>query len=81
MECVMAGLLIRNLPNQLHRQLRSRAKCNQRSLSREAVVILQQALDERAGPPSLGEIDSLRVSGQRNLTQKLLDQALKTGRK
>jgi plasmid stability protein len=76
----MAGLMIRDLPPKLHDRLRGRAKENRRSLSREVIVILEEALEDRAGPPPLEEIDNMRVSGSRMLTQELLDSARADGR-
>ena len=76
----MPGLLIKQLPNGLHERLRARAGAHGRSLSREAIAILEAALDDRAGAPSLAEVDRLRVRGKRPLTQDLLDQARSSGR-
>lgn len=39
----MAGLLIRELPDDLHRKLRMRAKQNRRSMSKEALILLEMA--------------------------------------
>lgn len=76
----MAGLLLRDIPEALHEKIRKRALANRRSLASEAIVILQQALDDRAGPPSLEEIDAIRVRGTGPLTQELLDKAREQGR-
>ena len=40
----MPGLLIRNLPDELHRKLRERAAKNRRSMTKEALVLLEEAL-------------------------------------
>src|SRR5207249_1298459 len=37
----MAGLLIKELPKELHRKLKRRAEANRRSLSSEAITILE----------------------------------------
>jgi plasmid stability protein len=71
----MAGLLIKDLPDRLHRTLKARAAATRRSLSAEAITILESALDDRSGPPTLDEIDRMRVRGARPLTQALLDRA------
>lgn len=76
----MPGLLIKNLPPLLHRRLRERAKTSHRSLSSEALNILEEALDERAGPPSLTEVDTMRQTGARPLTDELLARARAEGR-
>jgi plasmid stability protein len=71
----MAGLLIKDLPGDLHRKLKTRAAANRRSLSAEAMTILESALDDRAGPPPLEDIDRMRLKGARPLTQAILDRA------
>ena len=76
----MPGLLIKNLPPMLHSRLRERAKTGRRSLSSEALKILEEALDERAGPPTLEEVDAMRQSGARPLTDKLIARARAEGR-
>jgi plasmid stability protein len=76
----MPGLLIKDLPADLHRSLRARADAHHRSIAREALCILEDALADRAGPPPLDEIDRLRVRGRRPLTQALLDSARDSGR-
>jgi plasmid stability protein len=77
----MPGLLIKDLPSQLHRRLKARAAAMHRSLSREALVILERALDERAGPRRLSEIDALRQKGPRPLTDAVIQTALREGRR
>lgn len=71
----MPGLLIKDLPKELHRRLKARAATNRRSLSSEAVTILETVLHDRSGPPSLQEIDRLRMRGQRPLRQTIIDRA------
>jgi plasmid stability protein len=76
----MPGVLIRDVPDELHEKLKVRAEAHRRSLGREALVLLEQALSTPAGPPTLEEIDSLRVEGARPLTQELIDSARQAGR-
>jgi len=76
----MASLMIRDIPVELHDRLKERAKANRRSLNKEALVILETALGCGAWPPSIEEIDRLRVRGARPLTQELLDEARENGR-
>lgn len=76
----MPGLLIKDLPEELHERLRARAGAHHRSMSREVVAILEEVLADRAGPPALEVLDRLRVRGARPLTQDLLDDARRTGR-
>lgn len=71
----MSGLLIKELPKDLHRKLKARASANRRSLSSEAITILETALQGRSGPPTIEEIDRLRVHGRRPLRQELIDLA------
>ena len=73
-------MLIKEMPEELHRRLKERAAANRRSLSREVLVVLEAAVAEPAGPPTLEEVDRLRVSGARPLTQELLDRARAEGR-
>ena len=76
----MPGLLIKDLPKDLHCLLKKRAAANHRSMSKEALLILEESLRDRAGPPTLAEIDEIRIKGKRPLSQKLLDRARSTGR-
>jgi plasmid stability protein len=76
----MAGLLIKDLPKELHRKLKARAAANRRSLSGEAITILESVLHDRSGPPTLEEIDRLRTHGKRPLTQSIIDRARRRDR-
>ena len=76
----MASLMIRDLPETLGERLKERAKANRRSVSKEALVILEEALGRESRPPSIEEIDKLRVRGARPLTQEILDEARGSGR-
>jgi len=71
----MAGFVIKDLPKELHRKLKARAAANRRSLSSEAIVILETALHDRSGPPTIEEIDRLRARGRRPLRQSIIDRA------
>jgi plasmid stability protein len=76
----MPGLLLKDIPYNLHQQLKHQAKTHRRSLSSEAIQILEEALSDRAGPLTIEQIDRIRIRGRRPLTQKLLDEAIKKGR-
>jgi len=76
----MPGLLIKDVPPELHARLKARAATNRRSLTAEALRILETALGDRAGPPTLAELDTLRIRGRAELTQELLDHARTDGR-
>jgi len=69
----MAGLLIKDFPEKLHRKLEARAFANRRSLSSEALAILETVLYDRSVPPTLDEIDRLRTRGARPLPQSIVD--------
>lgn len=77
----MPGLLIRDLPDDIHARLSAQAKASHRSLSAQAIALLELALADPAGPPPLEEIDRLRVRGARPLTQDILDRARTMGRR
>lgn len=44
----MPGLLIKDVPDELHQKLKARAARNRRSLTKEALVLLETALAEEA---------------------------------
>jgi plasmid stability protein len=76
----VAGLLIKDVPKELHRKLKARAAVNRRSLSGEALTILESALHDRSGPLTMAEIDRLRARGRRPLTDAVLERARKKDR-
>ena len=76
----MSALLIKNIPEELHQRLKTRATARGRSMAREVLWILEQAVSDRAGPPPLAAIDQLRVRGNKLLTQEILDEARNDGR-
>ena len=76
----MPGLLIKDVPDHIHALLKARSAVRRRSMSREALIILERALRDKAGPPTLEEIDAMRVRGSRLLTQDLIDEARESGR-
>jgi len=53
----MAGLHLKNIPDHLHRMLSLRAQQNRRSLNREIIVMLEQALaaDSAAASATVAE--------------------------
>ena len=76
----MAGLLLTDFPDALHRKLTERAARNHRSMAREALAILEAVLRGPAGPPTLKDIDSWRVKGAKPLSDDLLREARSVGR-
>jgi hypothetical protein len=76
-EKTMTSLLIRDLPEQVHRKLRARAKQNRRSLAKEALILLETVLaSEEEKKIELPQ----PFEGQFLLTEEWLDQAKREGR-
>lgn len=76
----MAALLIKDLPADLHKQLKRRAESNHRSMTKEAMAILEAALKAEQKRPTLEQIDRWRVRPRKPLTEAFLRQAKRTGR-
>jgi plasmid stability protein len=70
----MPGILIKNFPTKLHKELKKRAKENHRSMNQEALTLLQEALEER-----LTKLPPLR-RGKFFLTNEWIDKAKREGR-
>jgi len=71
----MAGLMIKDIPERLHAELKRRAVRNHRSMTREAIAILESALAANPSRPTLAEIDRMRVRGKKLLTEAILRKA------
>jgi plasmid stability protein len=71
----MASVLIKNLPDGLHQQLKARAARHHRSLNKELIALIEDAM---RAPPA----DPLPqpVELRRPLTQDMLDRARDEGR-
>jgi plasmid stability protein len=76
----MAGLLIKDVPQDLHEKLKARAAANRRSLSSEVLTILESAVDGRSGSLTSADLDRVRARGRRPLTDAVLDRARKRDR-
>ncbi len=76
----MPSVLVKNIPEELHRRLKERAAHNRRSLNSELLVILESAVADTAGPPPLEVVDRLRIAGSGPLTDAILGEARSTGR-
>ncbi len=72
----MAGLLIKNLPPLVHRRLKETASRHRRSMTREALVILEEALGVSVAPGRL----PAPYHGSIPLTKRIIDKAKRTGR-
>lgn len=71
----MASVLIRNLPDELHRQLKRRARRHDRSLNQEVIALIEIALDNRPVRALPAPVEL-----RKPLTQDMLDQARQEGR-
>jgi len=72
----MTGLAIKKLPSALHQRLKQRAARNHRSMTKEAIAVLEDALGaetatSKAAPP---------FKGRFALTDRFLDKAKRAGR-
>jgi plasmid stability protein len=68
----MAALVIKNLPESLHRRLKARARRNHRSLTKEAIAILEAgASDPGVEPESADALDALAAAGKALMAQGL----------
>ncbi len=76
----MPGVLIKDMPKELHELLRKRAERNHRSLNKEALSMLEQMLLSERPRPSAEYFDRVRVRGKVPLTAALLRRAKTLGR-
>ena len=76
----MSGLLIKEFPANLHRGLKRRAARNHRSLNKEALAIIEAALDADSPPVPLAQLDRRRVRGRKRLTDALIRRGKLLGR-
>jgi len=72
----MVGLVIKNLPPELHQKLKERARRHHRSMMKEALTILEQALE---GQMNLKEVPP-PYKGKFEMTDDFLDRAKREGR-
>jgi plasmid stability protein len=77
----MASILIKNLPRDLHQRLKQRARRNRRSMSAEAIVILEGVLGGMPRQWTLEEIDALRVRPRKPVTGEFVERAKRAGRR
>lgn len=71
----MPSLVIKNLPEDLHRRLKQQAERHHRSMTREAVVILSEGV----GPSTTREAPA-PYKGKFPLTEAFIDEAKREGR-
>jgi len=72
----MPGFVIKELPEDIHRNLSELAKENRRSMTQEAIILLEEAIGRRQAKTELPP----PIKGKFLLTAKFLDQAKRTGR-
>jgi plasmid stability protein len=72
----MPGLLIKELPPGLHSKLKKQAQAHHRSMTREALAILEISLSREKAP----YIPPPPVKGAVPITQKWLDKTIREGR-
>lgn len=72
----MPGFVIKDLPKGLHRRLKARAARHRRSMTKEALALLEQALAAR--PPQAHAPPPFK--GRFPLSDKFLDEAKRKGR-
>jgi len=72
----MPGLVIKDFPEALHRRLKERATKHHRSLTREALSILEEALTRPERPDRLPP----RIRLEKPLTDEFIDRAKREGR-
>jgi plasmid stability protein len=70
----LPALVLKKIPRPLHTRLRQEALRHHRSMTREAIHVLEQGL-------GLSPVEfPAPVKGRRPLTQKFLDRAIREGR-
>jgi plasmid stability protein len=79
----MATLTVKNIPDDLYEKLKQRAKARNRSVNREIIVCIQEALESRRVDPEsfLARIEALhrRIEAP-PLTDRMLRRAKTEGR-
>jgi len=73
----MPGLLIKDLPANLHRKLKAQAIRHHRSMTKEVLAVLERALSEEDRTP---EVVPPPFKGRFALTDEFIDQARREGR-
>jgi len=71
----MPSLILRDLPEEVHKRLRDRAQRHHRSMTKEAVSILEREL-VAAGPVRLPPV----VSAAQQIPADVIDRAIEEGR-
>jgi len=72
----MAALVLKTFPDELHRKLKLQAKLNRRSMTNQAILLLQEGLDSQTGT-NRAQFVMPPFKGRRPLTDAILDEARK----
>jgi hypothetical protein len=72
------GLLIKDVPVELHRRLKELARSNRRSMTKQALVLLERGLGEGHLRISLRDVQPVRAKV--TVTDELIEQAVRQGR-
>lgn len=75
----MSTLVVRNLPEPLHEQLRERARANRRSLTKEVVVLIEQGLQAAPARAAIKLPAPIKLR-QGPVTTAWIEQAIAQGR-
>ena len=76
----MAALLIKDLPKDLRDRLKRRAVQNHRSMTKEALAILEESLRGGAKRPTLAQIKRWQVRPKKPMTAEFMQRAKIWGR-
>ena len=72
----MAALVLKNVPDHLHKQLKKEAERNRRSMAQEAIVILERSL--RTIPPV--RLPERPVKPLKRITSEMILRGIREGR-
>jgi hypothetical protein len=74
----MPGLLIKDMPTELHRRLKESARKNRRSMTQQALVFIEEGLTGSSRATKLQEIRPARPN--RRITDSLIERAIQESR-
>ena len=86
----MATITLKNVPDELHRRLKERAERHRRSLNREAIRCLEEAVRDDPAPPAVLDSNAFLAEVRRHrealvergvwITEESLREAIDQGR-
>ena len=74
----MPTLVIKDLPAELHRRLKEEAERTHRSMTKEAIYLMESALQGEATPPQVREMPA-PYKGPKPLTDKMIQKWKRKG--